>query len=673
MVSNRIFAAAGGTDSSLSAVQCLESAARLSDEELADVIVDVASRVNDLELRTFLHAVPGLERRAVPLDAAIEMSLKTLYRRGLTPAQACDSLALEFPELAGAVRTAYALNEAMCSTGSLAAKMAPAGLTLPCVLGPSLSDGRPRYELHQSLGQGSQGSVYLAVDRALSDSSHPAWVAIKQVHGSTIGFPHDETQEAVRARRVLHPNVVRALDRFVAPSGATFHVFEYVRGGSLDSWKRRTTGAVPPSVAARIVVSVARGVQAAHNARIIHRDIKPSNILITEDGVPKVTDFGVAVPSVSQPGSQRFGSLAFVAPEQYRIEPDAVSATADVYGLGGVLYWLLTGAHPNGETPQQAIENLTIPDRVAPSPSFTRKDVDSDLNAICRRALATQPGDRYASPDALANDLELWLSREPLLWNKPSRLRRARLLFLRSPILTTVSAAAALIALVAVVWGGYAVGDAKAQRAKTALEEATRSNQRRLELNDRSKGLDGLIKYVLNPEPKDDAAAGWTNSVTFLEAVLGPRVLPTNEDSVELWKRRIDIVGGIVEKARQEGRSNEFEPLLWEGALCVWLMQADRSVEALPRIDSLRDRWSTKLEPNDPWLLELESMRWCALSMTPMSSEEQPVEARLAALEKADTMSQQLPLRPPSLRLLIKQSRAALENQAKAVKADAGS
>lgn len=660
MVSNRIFASPGGTDSSLSAVQTLEAAARLSDQELADVIVEVASRVHDLDLHTFLQAVPDLESRAVPLDAAIEMALKSLYRRGLAPAQACETLAREFPHLAGAVRTAYALGEAMSSTNSLAAKISPAGLTLPCSIGPSLADGRTRYELHQSLGQGSQGSVYLAVDRALSDSTHPAWVAIKHVHNTSV-LPNDDTQEAVRARRVVHANVVRALDRFVTSAGGTYHVFEFVRGGSLEAWRRRVTGAVPAATAARIVAAVARGVQAAHNARIIHRDLKPANILMTEDGVPKVADFGVAVPSVAQPTSQRFGSLAFVAPEQYRLEPDAVQATADVYGLGGILYWLLTGAHPNGETPQSAIANLTIPDRAAPSPRALRPDVDVDLDAICRRTLSPRPADRYGSPDALANDLEAWLNHEPLAWNKPGPLRRASLLFRRSPVMTTIVAAAALLATPAIIWGAYSVGDAKAQRAQVALEEARRQRERDQELLDRSKGIDGLVKMVLSKDPKEDVAVGWTNVVTFIEAVMGPRVLPTRSEAVQLWQRRIATAEKLLESSRQQGGADQLESMLLESALCVWLMQADRAKEALPRIDSLRDRWAHTLDPDDPWLTQLEGLRWCALSMTPMEGEDRPLEARERAINQAEQSLLRLSHRPESLVKLIELSREALK------------
>ncbi|MBS0192158.1 MAG: serine/threonine-protein kinase [Phycisphaerales bacterium] len=409
-------------------LEVMSSLVSLDDDDLADAIVEKFGDGAALELGHFLEAIPDLGRRPVPLDAAIEVTLRSMRTRGENPDKACELLVARHPQLENAIRTAHALSGAMVDTTILAARQSSAGmLELPCDIGPKLASGHLRYRLHQVLGVGSQGAVYLGQDRSLSEPDSPAWVAVKQV-----GTDWD-AEEASKARRVVHSNVVRVLDRIRGPGSSWAAVFEYVRGGSLESERRKVAGRFPLRRAVEIVLGAARGLQAAHSAGLIHRDLKPANLLMGEDGEAKISDFGISHRVGETALEGRAGSLGFMSPQQYLGQPPVVQD--DVYALGGILYWLLTDLFPNGPTRQAAAEQLSRTDGIGPaSVRQLRPEVDEDLDAICMRALHPNAESRYASADGLAADLRSWLASEPISWTSPGWARRYRLALRRSPV-----------------------------------------------------------------------------------------------------------------------------------------------------------------------------------------------------------------------------------------------
>lgn len=470
---------------------------RVTDDDTLAEVIEADARQREaaglpIDLGRYLDAVPGLAARLVPLDTAIEYSLK-LGEDGTPPTpEHVEALVKRFPDLEGPIREAALLSDTLAradeSLGPTDLDEDSDSLPLPRGFGPPLPTGRPRYFLKELLGRGSHGAVYLAVDRQLSEEGRPARVAIKVLADEADPAARRRLiEEAAKARRVEHVNVVRVLDRGRTRNGEDYLVFEYVQGGSLED-RLRNAGPTPPADAARLVAQVARGVQAAHSAGLVHCDLKPANIMLTPDGTPKVADFGVAVrsdlpPNASAPGGEPIrradapaddesikrtsagprpiGNLAFISPEQYRCEPGSLAPPSDVYSLGGILFYLLTRVLPNGPTPAAVAQTHAAIGGRQQAPSARRaagsaasKPIDADLDAICARALAPNPAARYGSADALANDLEAWLRHEPIAWTRPGPWRLVVLFAKRQPLVV-------LLIVLLVVLGlavGFAVG-----------------------------------------------------------------------------------------------------------------------------------------------------------------------------------------------------------------------
>ena len=183
---------------------------------------------------------------------------------------------------------------------------------------------------------------------------------------------------------------------------------------STTGWPARPSRA---DQAAELMVTLARAVHVAHQAGIVHRDLKPTNVLYTSDGVPKITDFGLAKRIDSDDGQtesgQIMGSPSYMAPEQARGHSRNVGPAADVYALGAILYEMLTGRPPfKGETPMETVRQVIDDDPVTPSRLVPR--VPRDLETICLKCLHKDPARRYESAQALADDLERYLDGEPI-------------------------------------------------------------------------------------------------------------------------------------------------------------------------------------------------------------------------------------------------------------------
>jgi serine/threonine-protein kinase len=238
-------------------------------------------------------------------------------------------------------------------------------------------------------------------------------VALKMVLSGDHAGPAEVARfkaEAEAVARLQHPNVV-AVYEVGEHAGRPFFSMEFCPGGSLAASRQ-----LLPRAAAEMVAKVARGVAAAHAAGIVHRDLKPHNVLLTADGEPKVSDFGLAKRVDTGAGLTATGAVlgtpSYMAPEQAAGRKD-VGPAADVYALGAILYELLTGRPPfHGPTPLDTILQVVSED---PTPPRERNpDVPRDLELICLKCLDKDPARRYRDAAELADELTRFLDGEPL-------------------------------------------------------------------------------------------------------------------------------------------------------------------------------------------------------------------------------------------------------------------
>jgi len=286
------------------------------------------------------------------------------------------------------------------------------------VAGSSTSDSRPglpqipSYDLLEPLGEGGMGVVYKARQRGLN-----RLVAVKMIRGDGQDRPDNLARfriEAEAVARLHHPNILQIFE-IGETGGVPFVSLELLEGGSLDL---RLAGTPQPGrQAAELLITLAGAVQVAHDAGIIHRDLKPSNILFTGDGIPKITDFGLAkrleADSRQTESGQIMGSPSYMAPEQASGHTRDVEPAADIYALGAILYEMLTGRPPfKGETPIETVRMVIDHDPVPPSTLVPR--IERDLETICLKCLAKEPPKRYGSAAALAADLERYRNGETI-------------------------------------------------------------------------------------------------------------------------------------------------------------------------------------------------------------------------------------------------------------------
>jgi eukaryotic-like serine/threonine-protein kinase len=299
------------------------------------------------------------------------------------------------------------------------------------------------YELLEEIGRGGQGVVYCAHQKSLNRT-----VALKVIGlGPWTTERHLKRfhQEAEAAAHLDHPCIVPVYEVGERDAQCYFSM-KFIKGGQLDEVVRHTPMSIPQS--AELVAKVARTIDYAHEHGILHRDIKPANILLDKNGEPHLTDFGLArlveADSTVTGTLEVLGTPSYMAPEQAAGERTKVSKATDVYGLGAVLYQLLTGQPPfAGGTTYETIRLLR--DTEARPPRVINPRVDRDLSTICLKCLEKDPKRRYSSALALAEDLERRLRHEPIQARRIGVLSRGGKWVRRNP--TSALLAASLIAL----------------------------------------------------------------------------------------------------------------------------------------------------------------------------------------------------------------------------------
>jgi len=346
--------------------------------------------------------------------------------------------------------------------------------------GLPLPRGFGDYELLEEIARGGMGIVYRARQVSLGRI-----VAVKMLLLGPLSSPEFVKRfraEASAAASLLHPNIV-AIHEVGVHQGQQYFAMDYVEGQSLA--KPLADGPLPAKRAASYLKTIAEAIHYAHERGILHRDLKPSNVLIDANDQPRVTDFGLARRleggSELTVTGQVLGSPNYMPPEQAVGKRGKVSRRSDVYSLGAMLYHLLTGRPPFvGEALTDTLEQVLNAEPI--SPRLLNPSVPRDLETICLKCLEKPSDKRYATAQALADELGRFLNHEPVHARPVMRAERVWRWCRRKPALAT-TLAAALLLLLALLIGGpvltYRINQArKAESAerKRALQQLVKSH-----------------------------------------------------------------------------------------------------------------------------------------------------------------------------------------------------
>jgi tRNA A-37 threonylcarbamoyl transferase component Bud32/tetratricopeptide (TPR) repeat protein len=362
------------------------------------------------------------------------------------------------------------------------------------------------YELLAEIARGGMGVIYKARQKSLRRI-----VALKMILAGHLASPEQVRRfqiEAEQAGNLGHPNIV-PIYHVGEEQGQHYFTMKLIEGGNLGNQVLRFRNA--PRAAAQVVATVARTIHYAHQRGILHRDLKPSNILLDADEQPHVTDFGLAKHLDSGEGDTRSGTIlgtpGYMAPEQAAARKD-LSTAVDVYSLGAILYHLLSGRPPfEAATPFDTL--LKVMEKEPVPPRTFNPRVDRDLEIICLTCLAKEPERRYASAEALAEDLERYLAGEPIRARPVGTGERVLKWVRRRPAAAALLVVSAL-ALVSLALSGawYTVhlqaarreADEQRQRAQERGVEADR--QRRLAQDNFQKRLEFVDDILINMDDR---------------------------------------------------------------------------------------------------------------------------------------------------------------------------
>ena len=428
------------------------------------------------------------------------------------------------------------------------------------------------YRIVEEVGRGGMSTVYLA---ERDDGHFEQQVAVKLIR--PVGDTADRLQRFLSERQILaslsHPHVARLLDGGVLKDGRPYFVMEYVDGRPID----RYCDAERLSLEARLRLFqvVVGAVQYAHNNLVVHRDLKPSNILVTDAGEVKLLDFGIAkllgreengAGSSQTQTANRWLTPEYAAPEQIRGE--RVTTATDVYQLGVVLYKLLTGHRPyrTGQTSTYELEHAVVEEmptrpsdvvgqveeitqsgatrRITPESvvetrntelTTLRRTLSGDLDAIVLKALRKEPAARYATAEALSEDIRRYLEGRPVFARRGSMSYRVRKYVSRH----RGAMAAALIGLLFLI--GYAVTVTVQERKVAQQRDLARQEARKAE---------EVANQLIDLFTISDANEARSDTVTarqILEAGV-ERVRKELEDQPELQAATLTVIGRLYER-----------------------------------------------------------------------------------------------------------------------------
>jgi serine/threonine protein kinase len=347
-----------------------------------------------------------------------------------------EAYAARHPEHAQAIRELFPALQVLGAMSGSGAPDQESAEPLPAA--GTLGD----YELLGEIGRGGMGVVFRARQISLG-----RLVAVKVILAADIASAEELRRfkrEAETVARLQHPHIIPIYEAGIHQGHPYFSM--PLMQGSLAGEPGGTAG--DPRAAAEVVAAVAEAVQHAHEHGVLHRDLKPANVLLDEQGRPQVADFGLAHWAEGDTGHTPSGAVvgtpAYMAPEQARAEK-ALTPACDVYGLGAILYELITGRPPfQGNSPLEVLRRV-LADRPI-RPRALNPKADRDLEAVCRKCLEKEPAKRYASAREVADDLRRWLRGEPVRAQPGWPVRR---LAWRAAVL---GLAALVVALTTSIW-----------------------------------------------------------------------------------------------------------------------------------------------------------------------------------------------------------------------------
>jgi WD40 repeat protein len=329
------------------------------------------------------------------------------------------------------------------------------------------------YEIQAELGRGGMGVVYQAKQVSLNRP-----VALKMLQAGLLAGEDDLRRfqnEAEAVALLDHPGIVPVYE-VGEHEGRRYLSMKLVRGGNLaerlDAYKDDPRGA------ATLVAGAAEAVHHAHMRGILHRDLKPANILVDVQGHPHVTDFGLAKRMRGEIELTLSGTIlgtpGYMSPEQAAGRRGTITTATDVYGLGSVLYALLTGRAPfTGESVVDTLQKVR--EQPPEPPRRSNAKLPRDLEVICLKCLEKDPRRRYSSALALADDLRAWLDSRPIAARPVGALTRVALWSRRRPAIAGLSAAIVLVALAGLAFGVFQ-WSASLRNARIAEANAAKAN-----------------------------------------------------------------------------------------------------------------------------------------------------------------------------------------------------
>jgi WD40 repeat protein len=508
-------------------------------------------------------------------DPEVSALIEELLESGRTPEEVCRGCPHLLPDVLKrwrAIRRVDGAFSALFSDpeteqGMNAVVAAAAATDLPQV---------PGYRVEALLGRGGMGVVYRAWHLRLDRT-----VALKMLLAGPCARP-EELERFLRESQAVaglrHANIVQVYD-VGDVDGRPYFTMEFVEGGNLADQIQ----GIPQPVrkAAALVATLAGAIHAAHQSGFVHRDLKPANVLLTDEGSPKITDFGLARRLEGDGGltlsGTPVGTPSYMAPEQARGVKAAIGPATDVYALGAILYELLTGRPPFRADSATATLQQVMTDEPVP-PARLNPRVPRDLQTICLKCLHKEPPGRYATAADLAADLGRFLRYEPIRARPVGPVGRLARWARRHPgpaALTGALVATALVAFALILWQWRVAEDARgaAENAHAAADHMATGLVldhaiAQCERGDIGPGILWLARGLEQAERSghnDLVAALRTNLTAWSERLVVPRVSPPRGSSVTAVAFHPGGIGLLVARWRNPfGKPGPGEVRLWD-------------------------------------------------------------------------------------------------------------